>query len=79
MLSCEYCGIVKNTYFEEHMQTAAFEANVVNEFCSEKLHKSIWKALAIEFFLSKVADLQPENLKPKRYSAIRKIFRTVYL
>ena len=24
MFSCEYCGIFKNTYFEKHLQTAAF-------------------------------------------------------
>ena len=25
MLSCEYCKISKNTYFEEHLRTAASE------------------------------------------------------
>ena len=36
MFSCEYCEIFRNTYFEEHLQTAASEKrksflfNVVN-------------------------------------------------
>ena len=25
VFSCEYCGIFKNTYFEEHLQTAVSE------------------------------------------------------
>ena len=25
MFLCEYCKILKNTYFEEHLQTADFE------------------------------------------------------
>ena len=27
-LSCEYCEIFKNTYFEEHMRTAASECRI---------------------------------------------------
>ena len=28
VFSCEYCEISKNTYFEEHMQTAASECRL---------------------------------------------------
>ena len=28
LLSCEYCEIFKNTYSEEHLQTAASEVSV---------------------------------------------------
>ena len=27
MFTCDYCVIFKNTYFEEHLQTAASERN----------------------------------------------------
>ena len=30
-VSCEYCEISRNTYFEEHLQTAASEKAFVNE------------------------------------------------
>ena len=28
MFRCEYCKISKNTYFEEHLRTAAFEVTL---------------------------------------------------
>ena len=28
MFSCEYCEISKNTYFEEHLRTAASEVSI---------------------------------------------------
>ena len=36
-------------------------AKAISESCSEKSHKIIWKTLVTEYFLSKVADLQPET------------------
>ena len=30
VFSCEYCEIFKNTYFEEHLQTAASKGSIKN-------------------------------------------------
>ena len=39
MFSCEDCEIFKNTYFEEHLRTAAFELkNPQNEWILRQLH-----------------------------------------
>ena len=37
------------------------QANVVNEGSLKKSHKVIWKTVLIDYFLSEVADLQPET------------------
>ena len=38
MFSCEYCKISKNTYFEEHLRTAASEVTLG----SDCLGRSFW-------------------------------------
>ena len=38
MFSCEYCEIFKNTYFEEHLRTAASEVTLR----SDCLGRSFW-------------------------------------
>ena len=40
MFSCGYCEIFKNTYFEEHLRTAASEVNLG----SDCLGLSFWTA-----------------------------------
>ena len=37
MLSCEFCESFKNTYFEEHQQTAASESH--NSFSQKNAHE----------------------------------------
>ena len=36
-------------------------ANAVCERCSENFYKSIWKAVVVEYFFTKNAQLQPET------------------
>ena len=35
MFSWEYCEIFKNTYFEEHLQTAAPKKTMMEAFCKK--------------------------------------------
>ena len=42
------------------------QANLVNEGCSEKSYKIIWKTVGMDYFLSKVLDLQPTNFLTKK-------------
>ena len=42
VFSCEFYQNFKNTYFEEHLPTAAFYSQVVNKNGSTKLKKKNW-------------------------------------
>ena len=48
VFSCEYCEIRKNTYFEEHMRTAAFDCSMTYlEKWKHSSHEKLDKALSI--------------------------------
>ena len=62
MFSCEYCKISKNTYFEEHLHTAASEVTLGND-C---LGLSFW-IVAFKTILSIITKI-PVGFKQELYT-----------
>ena len=65
-------------YFLSHVMIFARgeRTNAAIEGCSEKIHKIIQKTVGIEYFLSKLAVLQPEKKILIRWdSALHEIFQ----
>ena len=53
MFSFQYCKIIKTTYFEEHMLTAAFD-----------FLKQLWVAVSVVYFYKLDPDPGPWTLDP---------------
>ena len=70
VLSCGYCEIPKNTYFEEHLWTAVFALNTV--FCKYKNYLNIKKPLNVKKSLNIKMSLNiKKSLNIKMYLNIK--------
>ena len=62
VFSCKYCKIFKNTYFEEHLRTAAFIMTYYNHKVSNKHWAPAGKIIMwVEWFLPRFLDLVRDN------------------
>ena len=66
MFSCEYCGIFKNTYFEEHLEIAA---SLMND--------CFWKPCLFEFIWT-ISQILMSWCQWKIQNNILKIFKKIF-
>ena len=62
VFSCEHCEIFRNTYFEKHLWTAAFEAGRCNNFLSLEKLGQISLMTTGQVVLKVLSDLQWERM-----------------
>ena len=82
--TCEYCKVLKNSFFIEHHQKQSF-AGVLQNRCSEKFRKLHRKALVLESLFKELAGWSPATLLKKDSStgvflwSFSKTFKNTFL